>query len=312
MKDSILLVDKPAGISSFDVIRKLKKSFYSAGLTRKDIPKMGHGGTLDPFATGLLIVLLGEAAKLSGMFLGSVKGYEGEIVFGASTPSGDIDTEVDAQVDVPLSIEGLEQCASTFVQEVYLQKPPMYSAKKINGQKLYELARKNKVVEREAVLRKIDAFEIFDFDGREARFKVSCSAGTYVRVLAEDLAKKLGSLAHLKSLRRVSSGALNVSEAMSLQTLEEEMKSDVSLQSCSACLPLLKVISDDLKLELPKALKLEVLQGKVGPLDWVKSLNLKSSGSFFLTHENELLAWLELSDDDCRYRRVFIKQPQKN
>lgn len=307
MKDGILLIDKPAGISSFDVIRQLKKLFLNAGISRKDLPKMGHGGTLDPFATGLLIVLLGEAAKLSRLFLGSVKTYEGEMILGTSTPSGDIDTEVNKRSETVLSYDAIKEAAQKFVNQPYLQKPPMYSAKKINGQKLYELARKNKVVERQAVSRNIYQFEVFDFQQQSLKFKVSCSAGTYVRVLAEDLAIGLGSLAHLKSLRRIASGSFRIDQAFSLERLEEALANKPGVNYCQAFIPLIEVIPASEKLEVPVEMQHEISQGKSGPLEWVYEKKQEANTDVFLTYGRKLLAWVRVGEEVCRYQRVFIK-----
>jgi tRNA pseudouridine55 synthase len=309
MRDSILLIDKPDGISSYDVIRKLQKLLLETGIPRKQLPKMGHGGTLDPFATGLLIVLIGEAAKLSSLFLGSVKEYEGEIVFGASTSSGDIDTEIQERVECPSALGELQTYAQSFVKESYMQVPPMYSAKKVNGKKLYNMARKNKTIEREPVERQVHHFEILDFDGQYSKFRVRCSAGTYVRVLAEDLAKKLGSLAHLKTLRRTASGDKRIEQAVDLQTLEGMLKMNSELDACPAWIPLIDVIPKAIKLEVPATMLAQIYQGKNEPLAFAREQFSEQSGFVFLTYQGQIMAWLEFLDGDCRYRRVLIKQP---
>src|SRR4051812_5939989 len=206
-----LLVDKHAGVTSFGVIEMLQKELCNHwGVRRKELPKIGHGGTLDPFATGMLVICVGRAVKLARYFLGSDKGYEGIIRFGETTVPGDPTAPISATtLNLPASdaLPALRDLAGKLTAQPYLQTPPMHSAKKKDGRPLYELARQGIEVERDPKLCHLRAFEISSYEPSRAAFSLSCSTGTYVRTLAQDYGKMLGSLALLESLRRVASGS---------------------------------------------------------------------------------------------------------
>ena len=210
-----LLIDKPEGPTSFGVVAQLRGALgKTLGLKRRELPAIGHGGTLDPFATGLLVVLVGQGTKLAQYFLDSEKRYAGTIRFGVRTESGDFTNPIVEQTSkLPQTVEEIRAAAQAFIGSEYLQVPPMFSAKKQDGKALYELARKGVTVERAPKSCVISRFEITTFDGLSARFEVTCTAGTYIRVLAEDLAVRLGSLATLESLRRTGSGSLSLAHA---------------------------------------------------------------------------------------------------
>jgi tRNA pseudouridine55 synthase len=215
-----LLVHKHQGVSSFGIIELLQKPLYESGLKRKDLPKFGHGGTLDPFATGLLIVLVGKGVKLARYFLGSQKVYEGTIRFGETTIPGDPTAPIsETSSHIPGSIEEVQTEAVRFCQEPYFQVPPMHSAKKVNGKPLYELARQGIEIEREPKLCQIGPFEILSYNSPHAQFRVHCSSGTYVRTLAKDLAKKLGTVALLDTLHRTSSGTFSIQNAWTVEQI---------------------------------------------------------------------------------------------
>ncbi|MCM0605546.1 MAG: tRNA pseudouridine(55) synthase TruB [Xanthomonadaceae bacterium] len=212
--DGVYLIDKPEGITSFDVLRKFK----SIGI--KDV---GHGGTLDPFATGLLMVFSGRALKLSEYFLKSEKAYEATLAFGKTTESGDLTNPVtETSAVIPnLSLEEMNLQAERFSSVPYLQIPPMHSAKKVDGKKLYELARQGKTIEREAVSCILKNFNIKKFDPAQgiATFSVTVSSGTYIRTLAQDFARELGTVGMLTTLRRLRSGIFSIKNAISLDQL---------------------------------------------------------------------------------------------
>jgi tRNA pseudouridine55 synthase len=218
-----LLIDKHQGISSFGIIEVLQKQLTEQKqLKRRDLPKIGHGGTIDPFATGLLVVCVGRAVKLARYFLGGTKKYEGTIVFGKTTIPGDPTAEITETSDtLPRSIEEVREGAAFFCKEPYLQTPPMHSAKKKNGKPLYELARAGIEVERDPKLCKLYDFEILDYEAGKSAFRLTCSSGTYVRTLAQDLGRKLGSVAMLESLKRSASGAFNVERAWTVDKINE-------------------------------------------------------------------------------------------
>lgn len=219
------LVHKPAGVTSFGVIEEIRRAWKVAfGCPKKDIPALGHGGTLDPFATGLLIVGIGNGVKLLRYFLGSNKTYSGTIYFGRSTQTGDFtgETKQDGGA-LPESLLSIQNGADDFVGGDYYQIPPMVSAKLQDGVRLYELARKGIEVERAPKRCHLPRFAITSYDSPSATFEVECTSGTYIRTLAEDLAKKLGTFAHLTSLHRIQSGPFELAGALHRAVTLEEL-----------------------------------------------------------------------------------------
>ncbi len=212
--DGVLLIDKAADWTSFDVIRFLRGRFH--------IAKIGHAGTLDPFATGLLVVVLGKATKLSQQLMSSKKTYEGSLKLGEETDTYDKEGTITAQAPVDgIQIEHLREAMKSFLGDQY-QMPPMFSAKKIHGVPLYKLARKGQEVERQPNFITVFDFQCLDYTAPVVNFKVQCSKGTYVRALAFDLGRKLGCGAHLTSLRRTQSGSFSIEQAVSLDLLRDE------------------------------------------------------------------------------------------
>lgn len=207
--DGALLIDKPAGPTSHDVVGALRHHF--------DIKKVGHAGTLDPNATGLLIILLGRGTKLSEKLMSSDKVYEGTIKFGEETDSYDADGEIVASLPVPpLTMEELNKEADSFVGDI-MQEPPMVSAVKQGGVPLYKLARKGIEVERKARLIHVYTYRFSKYEEPIGTFRVACTKGTYVRSLAHDLGQKIGCGAHLETLRRITSGRFEVSDAIGFE-----------------------------------------------------------------------------------------------
>lgn len=208
----VMLVDKPKGWTSFDVVAK------SRGIFR--VKKVGHTGTLDPMATGLLILCFGKATKLVEQLQAEEKEYIGTIRFGATTSTDDADSdEIETFPTAHLSAESIASAAAGFVGE-QLQKPPMFSARKVAGQRMYKLARRGEVVEVEPRKITVSTFEITSVDLPEARFRIVCSKGTYIRSLARDLGSALGSGAYLTELRRTRSGSLHVDRAATIEDLQ--------------------------------------------------------------------------------------------
>lgn len=206
--DGLLLIDKPSGWTSHDVVNKVRRTFR--------VPKVGHGGTLDPLATGLLVLLLGKATKLSDSVMGGDKGYEGTLLLGRVTASQDTDGEILSEADCSHVLKvNLERELGALKGESY-QLPPMVSAVKINGQRLYKAARKGIEVEREPRRIRIDEIKLLSFDPPFARFEVQCGKGTYVRTIAHDVGQKLGCGACLSALRRIRSGSFSIDQAHSL------------------------------------------------------------------------------------------------
>ena len=209
--DGAVLIDKPVGPTSHDVVDAIRRRF--------NLKKVGHCGTLDPNATGLLIIVLGRATKLSERLMGDDKVYEGVIKFGETTTSHDVDGDLTATRPVPpLSLELLNTEAAQFIGD-QLQTPPMVSAIKKDGVPLYKLARQGIEVPREPRLVHIYNFRFSTCTPPLAEFCVACTKGTYIRSLAHDLGEKLGCGAHLTALRRTASGKFDVAGALSLDAV---------------------------------------------------------------------------------------------
>jgi tRNA pseudouridine55 synthase len=209
--DGAVLVDKPAGPTSHDVVDAIRRHFR--------LKKVGHCGTLDPGATGLLVIVLGRGTKLSEKLMADDKVYEGSFKLGESTTSYDADGEWTASLPVPiLTLDELNEVAATFVGD-QMQLPPMVSAIKKDGVPLYKLARKGIEVERKERLIHIYTFRFTAYREPIADFRIACTKGTYVRSLAHDFGQKLGCGAHLATLRRVGSGRFDVADALPLDRL---------------------------------------------------------------------------------------------
>ncbi len=206
--DGAILIDKPSGPTSHDVVDAIRRQF--------GIKKVGHCGTLDPNATGLLIIVLGRGTKLSEKLMSDDKVYEGVIKLGETTNSYDADGELEASLPVPpLTLDQLNAAAGEFVGDL-MQTPPMVSAVKKDGVPLYKLARKGIEVPREPRLVHIYSFRFSAYQEPMAHFRLACTKGTYVRSIAHDLGQKLGCGGHLATLRRVTSGKFDVAQATAL------------------------------------------------------------------------------------------------
>lgn len=207
----IILVNKPLNWTSFDIVARIRAMF--------EIKKIGHAGTLDPRATGLLILCTGKMTKKIDQFIGWEKEYTGLIEIGAVTKSFDTETEVIEQKDFSaVTKDEVEQILKSFLG-VQQQLPPMYSAIKKNGRRLYKDARKGKEVERATREISIKEFEMTSFDPPHIGFRVVCSKGTYVRTLANDIGVKLGCGAYLKQLHRTRIGQFSVNDALPVEQL---------------------------------------------------------------------------------------------
>jgi len=212
--DGILLLDKPAGLSSNHALQHAKRALNAQ--------KAGHTGTLDPFATGLLVCCLGRATKLSKLLLGADKTYQATLAFGTETDTGDLTGQVVSQA--PADFAGVSQAElqavlRTFVGEIE-QIPPMYSALKRDGKPLYEYARAGIEVAREARRVTIHTLELTRASSTEAEISVACSKGTYIRTLAQDIGRALGCGAHLAALRRSQVGPFALADAVTLEHLQ--------------------------------------------------------------------------------------------
>ena len=217
----VLLVDKPENISSFGAVNRIKRAFIKK--TKKKRYKIGHAGTLDPLATGLLIMCSGKKTKIISGFQGLPKEYTGKIVLGATRPSFDIETEVDQTFEFShLTEDELLECAKTFLGEQE-QMPPIYSAKKVNGNRAYDLARKGEEVKLKPSLITIHEFEITKIDLPDVHFRIACGKGTYIRSIAHDFGKKLNNGGYLLDLRRTKIGEYSVEDACSIEEVQDRI-----------------------------------------------------------------------------------------
>ncbi len=221
--DGILIIDKPAGITSHDVVSRVRRILKTK--------RVGHTGTLDPFATGVMVILVGQATRLAQFLDKDEKEYEATVKFGFETDTGD---RTGTRRDDPatpgrseaVSTQEVENALSDFRGDIE-QMPPMYSAKKVDGKKLYELARKGETIERKPIKVSIHDLELITSANHESRsdidtvrIRVACSAGTYIRTLAEDIGRKLGVGAHLTELRRTRAGKFAIGQSQTLEQLQ--------------------------------------------------------------------------------------------
>ncbi len=256
MFNGILIIDKPAGITSHDVVSRLRRILKTKSI--------GHTGTLDPFATGVLVMLIGKATRLARFLDKDAKEYEATVRFGFETDTGDAtgerrgEKEKGRKGDNPvIKVSDLEAVLPEFRGEIW-QTPPMYSAKKVKGKKLYELAREGIEIEREPVkitIYKLDLIENKEIRNpqSEIRIRVACSAGTYIRTLAEDIGKKVGTGAHLAGLRRTRAGNFDLEKAVTIEELEKIVSDgklgEISISMNDALVHLPKIILTETEVE---------------------------------------------------------------
>ena len=221
-KGVVLLIDKPLGWTSFNIVSKIRSLLYH-NLGLKKI-KVGHAGTLDPLATGLLVVCVGKATKRVVEFQHQDKEYLATFALGATTPSFDLETSIDHRYPIEhVSLELIEEALVGLSGE-QMQIPPLFSAKSVDGGRAYKLARRGVVHELDPVPVTIHKMEVVRFALPTLELRVRCSKGTYIRSLARDIGKAVNSGAHLTELRRISSGSFNVSNAMSIDYFENKIR----------------------------------------------------------------------------------------
>ena len=213
-----LLVDKDLDWTSFDVVKKIKNIIKCK--------KVGHAGTLDPLATGLLIICTGKNTKKINDIQNQDKVYTGEFILGKSTPSHDLETEFNSQKDIKnITSDRIEEVSKRFVGE-QLQRPPKFSAVKVNGKRAYEYARDNEEVKIKEKKINIYKFKITEYNLPNISFKISCTKGTYIRSIARDFGEKLGCGAVLSKLRRTEIGNYNVEDAFKVNDLADKLKKE--------------------------------------------------------------------------------------
>lgn len=238
MTTGFLVVDKPSGITSHDVVDRVRKA--------TGVRKVGHTGTLDPMATGAVVVAIGGVTRLIRFLQDLDKEYVATACFGVATDSLDADGEVIEERPMVVSREDLESVRPRFMGEIQ-QMPPMVSALKKDGKRLYELAREGVEVERDertVVIHELEILDVTDDDHPLVTFRVVCGKGTYVRSLADDIARALGGFAHLTALRRVRTGSLSVSEGIQVSDLSDWQSRLISPLEALSFLPAM-VVADD-------------------------------------------------------------------
>ena len=224
LSGQVLLIDKPLNWTSFQVVNKLRWEIRRAYKIKKI--KVGHAGTLDPLATGLLMICTGKMTKQIDSFQAQVKEYTGTLVLGSTTPSYDLETAIDQNFPTEhITKDLIQRMAHQFIGEIS-QFPPVFSALKQDGKRLYELARAGETVDIPARQVHISEFEITQVEGLNVHFKVVCSKGTYIRSLAHDFGKALNSGAHLSALRRTKIGDFDVADALSVENFVNALPSE--------------------------------------------------------------------------------------
>lgn len=278
--DGILIINKPKGYTSHDVVNVIRKKL--------NIKKVGHTGTLDPNATGVLPILVGQATKVSKYLIEHDKTYVAKVKLGEKTSTGDVEGEIIEKKDVPknLNEENVLKILKNFIGK-QKQIPPVYSAIKVNGKKAYEYARENKKIElepREIEIYKIDLIELKD---DEITFEVECSKGTYIRTLCEDIAVKLGTLGFMKELERKKVNIFTIDNAINLDDISE--KDIIRLE---------KIFEDKEKIVLNKR-RLELF------LNGVK-LNFNLKDELYRIYEDNIFIGLGIIKDGYLKRDVII------
>jgi tRNA pseudouridine55 synthase len=306
--DGILLVDKCEGETSYDVIRRLKSA-----LGRGNTIKIGHAGTLDPFATGLLIILLGQGTKLSRFLMSGAKRYVATVRLGIETDTLDGTGKVTRTREVPeLGELSIKQAIQTFVGEIE-QVPPLFSAVKVGGKRAYQLARRGEPIKLAKRKVTVHTLEVKSIRLPDLTIEVVCSGGTYIRSLAMDLGKALGTGGHLKSLRRFASGPFSVEEGISSEVVTGPWV-EAALQE--RLMPLCDALPDLMEVHVGEGMARKVRQGQSLLAD---ELHLEAGpatcppGLFKLVHDGELVAVARLedhptTDNRCQVtiERVFV------
>ena len=293
--DGVLLLDKPVGLSSNDALIKAKRVVNAK--------KAGHTGTLDPFATGLLPLCFGEATKFSQDLLEADKTYDAVVHLGVTTTTGDTEGETVETRAVDVTLERIEAALARFRGPI-LQVPPMYSALKRDGKALYEYAREGIVLEREARPVTIHQLEMLAYDAPMLTIRVTCSKGTYVRVLGEDIGAALGCGAHLNALRRIGVGALTVE---GMVTLEQLQAHDNPL---SLLAPVDALLSSFPRVDLTPELAARFLNGQRLALNREPVALPETQGRVRVYHDGKLLGTATLQEYGVLAPERLIARPQ--
>ncbi len=294
--DGIVILDKAIGISSNRALQEVKRIY--------DAQKAGHTGSLDPLATGVLPLCLGEATKVSQFLLDSDKKYRTRIKLGVRTDSGDCEGNVlESCADFQISQLQVEEALAPFRGEIE-QVPPMYSALKVNGVPLYKMARKGQTIEREARQITVYSIELTAFEGDELELEIACSKGTYIRTIADDLGQALGCGAHIIALRRTQAGAFTEADCVTTEQLKEESESGGLSVIDGHLIPMDKAIADLPEVILPSITASFIKNGQP-----VLVRHLPEEGLVRL-YEEERFIGIGCIDDDGKVapRRLIVAQ----
>ncbi|HNY83301.1 MAG TPA: tRNA pseudouridine(55) synthase TruB [Anaerolineaceae bacterium] len=290
----ILVIDKPVGMTSHDVVQAVRNGTH--------LRRAGHTGTLDPRASGVLVLLLGPAVRLSEYVSTSTKRYQATLQLGFTTATYDLEGEVMGRSPVNITYEEFEEALKDFVGE-FEQKPPAYSAIKIGGKKAYDLARKGEEVDLEPRMISVTSIDLLDWNPPEAMIDVECSSGTYIRSLVYDLGEKLGCGATLTALRRTRNGQFTMREAIPLRKLQEAF---VNGDWYKYLIPAAEALSDWYTIELDEEALDEVRHGHRIP-----AAEVVESGKWAraISQDSELVALMQYDDDTHEWqpRKVFFQ-----
>lgn len=285
--DGIIIINKPKNYTSHDIVNIIRKNFNTR--------KVGHTGTLDPNATGVLPLLIGEATKLSKYLINHDKQYEVVLKLGVKTDTADAEGKVIEEKPVTINDKNFIINMINSFKGIQEQKPPMYSAIKVNGRKLYEYARAGQSVEVKP--RKIEIYDIqvININNTEISFKVSCSKGTYIRSLCEDIANKIGTIGYMKELNRVNVGVFNIEDAISLEDIGKENIVSEKL------ITIQKFFKDKESIRLTNKQLQRFLNGV--------SLNYKDyvDGIYNIYNENDQYIGIGVIDKYCLKRDIILK-----
>ena len=287
-----IILDKPVGLSSTQAVGAVKRALREAGEPKT---KVGHGGTLDPLASGVLPIALGEATKLAGRMLDATKAYDFTIRFGEETDSLDLEGKVIATSDIRPTQVDVEAILPSFTGPIE-QVPPAFSALKVDGQRAYDLARAGKEVELKSRSVTIYSLQLSDFDGNAVTLSATVSKGTYIRSLARDISHALGTVGHVIMLRRTKAGPFALEQAISLDFLQDAAK---ARQLTRTVLPLDAGLDDIPGLPVTPEQAQLLRQGQqLFGIPAMPGLKLATSGG-------TPVALVEVSDDGCKVVRGF-------
>lgn len=289
--NGVLNIFKPQNMTSHDVVAIVRRALQTK--------KVGHTGTLDPMATGVLPICVGRATKIVDLIQNDIKTYACELTLGQTTDTEDCWGKVLETFEVKVSQDDIRNAILSFVGDIY-QVPPMYSALKVNGKKLYELAREGKVIEREKRLRTIYSIENIMVEANKASFEVSCSKGTYIRTLCSDIGKKLNCGGHMSGLERVQTGNFSSKDGLTIdqvkemgQALEEKL------------IPVDEALGYSLKIEISKKAETLIKNGvKIDLLHYVKE-DIKKDDYVLIYHNDIFVALGQHNGEKLLVKTLF-------